>query len=228
MFDWGGTLSVHALLDIADMWRGPARHLAPDREDEITRLLFELEAHHWRSIEQTSVSFRLAQLIESAFAAAGLDHDDDVAVAAASAHLESWRPHIEHQPDARAVLEALRTRGVRIGLLSNTHWPAWFHDELLAMDGLLDLIDVRGYTSELHVMKPHPEAFHAVLDPLGVREPANAVFVGDRPIDDIAGAKGVGMRAVLRRNPHVPTGPVLPDAEIDSLSELLPLVDSWR
>jgi putative hydrolase of the HAD superfamily len=174
------------------------------------------------------VSFRLAELIESAFAAAGLPHDEEIALAAASSHLESWRPHIEHQPDARGVLLALRERGIRIGLLSNTHWPAWFHDELLEMDGLLDLIEVRGYTSELHVMKPHPEAFRAVLDPLGIADAADAVFVGDRPIDDIGGAKGIGMRAVLRRNPHVPGGPVLPDAEIDSLSELLPLVDNWR
>ena len=228
IFDWGGTLSVWASLDIHDTWRSPARHLAADREDEITRALTELEAHHWRRVDESAVSFRLAELVTAALEEAGLDADENLAHAAASAHLESWRPHIRHEPDAADVLESLRARGLAIGLLSNTHWPGWFHEELLATDGLLDLIDVRCYTSDLDVMKPHPDAFRAVLEPLGVEDPGRVVFVGDRPIDDIGGAKALGMRAVLRRNPNVPRGTTLPDAEIDSLSELVPLVDAWR
>jgi putative hydrolase of the HAD superfamily len=228
IFDWGGTLSVWASLDVHETWRSPARHLAPEREDEITRALTELEAHHWRRVDESAVSFRLADLVEAALEVAGLEPDDELAHAAASAHLESWRPHIQHEADAADVLRALRDRGLAIGLLSNTHWPAWFHEDLLAADGLRDLIDVRCYTSDLDVMKPHPEAFRAVLDPLGVTDPSRAVFVGDRPVDDIGGAKALGMRAVLRRNPHVPHGTVLPDAEIDALSELVPLVDDWR
>ena len=53
------------------------------------------------------------------------------------------------------------------------------------------------------------------------------MFVGDRPFDDIHGAKQVGMRAVLRRNPSVPPYDVEPDAVITRLTELPPLVFSW-
>ena len=35
VFDWGGTLSIYADIDIEDMWRLAARHMAPDREDEL-------------------------------------------------------------------------------------------------------------------------------------------------------------------------------------------------
>jgi len=123
------------------------------------------------------------------------------------------------------LLRALHQRGVRTGLLSNTHWPREWHERILARDGVLDLIDVRVYTSELAHTKPHAEAFRAVLGPLGVT-PADAVMVGDRPVDDIGGAKALGMRAVLLPNDQVPQG-VAPDATISSLSELLPLVDGW-
>ena len=91
------------------------------------------------------------------------------------------------------------------------------------------MIDVRLYTSEMQRMKPHPEVFHEALAAVGVDDPARAVFVGDRPLDDIAGAKGVGMRAVLRRHPYAPASPddPEPDAAIDDLAELAPLIEIW-
>ncbi len=58
-------------------------------------------------------------------------------------------------------------------------------------------------------------------------DPARAVMVGDRPFDDIHGAKQIGMRAVLRPHEDVPGYDVAPDATIDALSELLPLIDQW-
>ena len=40
IFDWGGTLSIYADIDMEDMWRLAARHLAPDREDELEAIRF--------------------------------------------------------------------------------------------------------------------------------------------------------------------------------------------
>jgi putative hydrolase of the HAD superfamily len=100
-------------------------------------------------------------------------------------------------------------------------------------DGVADLIDAAVYTSEIEWTKPHPSAFRAALDAVGVADPGRCVFVGDRPWDDIAGAKGVGMRAVLLPHSTIPAyqqGPVEgePDATISRLAELLPLIDAWR
>jgi putative hydrolase of the HAD superfamily len=88
------------------------------------------------------------------------------------------------------------------------------------------------YTSDLPHLKPHPEAFRAVLaavagdaDPV---PPEEAVFVGDRPIDDISGAKALGMRTVLLPGSDVPPGPVEPDAVVERLADVLALVDGWR
>jgi putative hydrolase of the HAD superfamily len=96
-----------------------------------------------------------------------------------------------------------------------------------------ELIDAAVYTSEIEWTKPHPAAFGAVLGALGGIPPEDAVFVGDRPWDDIAGAKGVGMRAVLLPDSEIPAyqeGPVRgePDAVVSRLADVLPLVDAWR
>jgi len=113
-------------------------------------------------------------------------------------------------------------------VLSNTMWPRSWHEDVFRRDGVLDLIDGAVYSSEIDWTKPHPEAFLAAMAAVGVSEPARCVFVGDRPWDDIYGAKSVGMRAVLVPHSDVPTfADAEPDAVIGSLSELLPLIESW-
>jgi putative hydrolase of the HAD superfamily len=61
-----------------------------------------------------------------------------------------------------------------------------------------------------------------------VSEPASCVFVGDRPYDDIFGAKSLGMRTVLIPNAAVPAyEAAVPDAVITRLADLLPYLDTW-
>lgn len=227
IFDWGGTLSQFVPLEMLDVWRLAARHLDPDREDEIAQRLLDVEARFWERVASTQESGTLADLVSAASSELGLDVAEAVLEEAAVRHLDAWTPHIRHDPGAVGALQALREKGLRIGLLSNTHWPRAFHERFLERDGLDAVIDVRLYTSEMARMKPHPDVFHEALAAVGVADPARAVFVGDRPYDDIVGAKGVGMRAVLRPNRHVPAHDVEPDAVIDHLDELIPLVEMW-
>ena len=227
IFDWGGTLSVYADIDMMDMWRMAARHLAPDREEEVCARLVAVEEASWARIAVDQRSTTLSSLLTLASAELGLDVAEAVLEEAATHHLDSWTPLVRHDPDARPTLAALREQGFAVGLLSNTHWPRAFHEHFLERDGLADLIAVRCYTSELDHTKPHPDVFAAVLDALGVSA-GRAVFVGDRPYDDIHGAKTMGMRTVLRPNPLVPAYDVEPDAEIGRLPELLPIVSRWR
>lgn len=231
VFDWGGTLTLEADVDLLDLWLAAATHLDPAHAGALADRLLAVEAADWEDTRESLRAGTLDQLITRAAVALGVEVADAVRAEAASLHLQAWAVHLTHDPDAVPTLTALRERGLRIGLLSNTHWPRHFHEELLARDGLIDLIDVGLYTSELTYRKPHPSVFRAVVEALaadGTVAAASTVFVGDRPFDDISGAKGVGMRAVLRPNPTVPGGPVEPEARISSLPELLPLIDAWR
>jgi putative hydrolase of the HAD superfamily len=232
VFDWGGTLTPWHDVDLLDLWRVAAEVLAPDRVDEFARALADAESAWWAQAVASGRSGTTAEVFAAAAAATGLDLDAALHQRAVTAHLEAWTPHTCADPEAKPLLEELRARGIRTGLLSNTHWPRAWHERWLDRDGLLPLLDGRVYTSDLEHLKPHPEAFRAVLAAVAGDgppiAPEEAVFVGDRPLDDISGAKGVGMRAVLVPHSTVPDHPVEPDATITRLGEVLALVDDWR
>ena len=88
-------------------------------------------------------------------------------------------------------LSALRARGLKVGLLSNTarDLELFAAHHGLEVDALL--------TSRVHgKTKPHESIFRGVLGLLDVAA-AEAVMVGDSLEDDVEGARAVGMRAVL-------------------------------
>ena len=228
IFDWGGTLSEFVDAELVDAWRLAARHLDPEHEDDIATRLVRVEADFWATTSSHQRSATLADLLATATRELGLDVAEALLEEAAVRHLDAWTPHIRHDPEAADALTALRSEGLRIGMLSNTHWPRPFHERFLERDGLVDLIDARLYTSEMPFQKPHASAFLAAAEALGV-QPEHAVFVGDRPWDDISGAQSAGMRTVLRPNPVAPDiDGIEPDARIAGLPELIGLVKAWR
>jgi len=140
-----------------------------------------------------------------------LEHDDEIWVAftevivrgmggsAEGAHacardmVAAWEraEHFDLYEDALPVLEELRACGLKLALISNTGRDlAYFvTHHRLEVDFALG--------SRAHgKTKPDPTIFHAVLEGLAV-EPAYAVMVGDSLEDDIAGARSLGMRAIL-------------------------------
>jgi putative hydrolase of the HAD superfamily len=119
-------------------------------------------------------------------------------------------------PDVRPALEAVRRRGLRIGVLSNFSLASL--DASLDAAGLGDLVDVACAATVIGAAKPDPAAYAAVLQALDV-SPAAALFLDDEP-PCVAGARAVGMRAVLvdRRPAGDRAAGALPDlAELERL-----------
>lgn len=220
VFDWGGTLAVHEEVELLDLWRVAAERLAPDDPEPLTQTLVAVERAAWARTESTMRSARLMDLLRDAAEDTGLDVAEAVLSAAQDAHLDAWTPRIRHHDDAVPTVKAVRAAGLRTGLLSNTHWPRSFHEQFLQRDGLVDLIDARLYTCELDWVKPHPAPFQLMAERLGVPAPA-CLFVGDRPIDDVAGALGAGMQVAWVRNDHAPGTPEGAHLEIDCLADLV-------
>lgn len=219
VFDWGGTLTPWHTIDFAECWQACGLDAAAAAR------LHEAEEAVWRRARDSQRSGTL----EEVFAAADVSMTPELL----AGYFAWWEQHTYTDPDVPALLAALRERGIKVGVLSNTLWPRVEHERVFRRDGVLELIDAAVYTSEIHWTKPHPEAFRAALEALKVTDPAAAVFVGDRPWDDIHGARAVGLRAVLLPHSDIPDyqrGPVdgEPDAVVNRLAELLPLVDSWR
>jgi putative hydrolase of the HAD superfamily len=221
IFDWGGTLTPWHTIDHEMLWRTVCTpHFPGARTDEIAAAICAAERELWQATERSHASATLAQVLERA----GVEATD----AFLAGYFEAWEPHTLTDPEAAPLLRELRRRGIRIGVLSNTMWPRSAHERVFARDEVVDLIDGAVYSSEIPWAKPHPEAFRAAMAAIGVTDPAACVFVGDRPYDDIHGAKSMGMRAVLIPHSDVPPfDGAAPDAMITRLSELTGHLDAW-
>jgi putative hydrolase of the HAD superfamily len=222
IFDWGGTLTPWHTVDHEVLWRDVCTlHFSAGRAASAAAAIHAAERDLWEIAEREHRSSTISQVFERA----GVRATD----ALLASYFEAWDPHTLTDPEAGELLRQLRAADLRIGVLSNTMWPRSRHEHIFGRDGVLPLIDGAVYSSEIDWAKPHPEAFRAVMAAIGVTDPRSCVFVGDRPFDDIHGAKHVGMRAVLVANSDVPSfDGVTPDAVISRLSELPALIEAWR
>ena len=109
---------------------------------------------------------------------------------------EVWRPAHQVLGSAQALLDSLRGRGIKTGVVANS-WPEPARVLRADIDasGLSGLLDVVVLSGEVGVQKPHPEIFLAATAALGV-EPIDTMFVGDRLAADVQGAAQVGMTTV--------------------------------
>ena len=105
--------------------------------------------------------------------------------------------HFDAYPDAAPALRDLRGRGLRVVVCSN--WDCSL-PAVLGEAGLLDLLDGVATSAGTGAAKPDPRLFAAGLELAG-SPPERAVYVGDSPSNDVAGAAAAGLRAVLLRRP---------------------------
>ena len=95
--------------------------------------------------------------------------------------------------DVAPALRTLAARGLKIGLISNSHRCLSSFQQHFELEGL---ITAAVSSSEHGYLKPHPSIFEAALKLAGV-EAGDAVMVGDSFTHDIEGARRVGMRGIL-------------------------------
>jgi HAD superfamily hydrolase (TIGR01662 family) len=116
--------------------------------------------------------------------------------------------------DVVETLQALADRGIRLGLISNSHRCLVSFQAHFALDGL---ISVAVSSAELGYLKPHPRIFRAALERMRVTAGA-AVMVGDSLPHDVLGARRAGMRGVL----------LVRGGRVDRPHEDVPVITSLR
>ena len=102
-------------------------------------------------------------------------------------------PYFKLYDDVLPALDALDALDIRMAIISN--WDYSLH-RIVTMLGIQDRFQVILASLEEGVEKPDPRLFHIALEKLRV-SPANAVHVGDNPLDDLQGARNAGMRGLL-------------------------------
>jgi putative hydrolase of the HAD superfamily len=192
------------LFDVDFTIARPGPELGPEGYQRLGRR-FGLE------LDPARYSFAREKAIEGIRHHPELEHDEEIWIAfteriirnmggdsgsayeCAVAMTRAWEhaEHFELYEDALPVLEDLRGRGLKLGLVSNTGREL---DAFVAHHGL-EVDAVLGSRS-FGRTKPHPTIFQAVLEQLVV-EPAAAAMVGDSPEDDVEGARAAGIETAF-------------------------------
>jgi phosphoglycolate phosphatase len=138
-----------------------------------------------------------------------------------------YREHCVDQtvvfPGVRELLEFLKGRGVKMGLVSNK--PHEFTLITLEKLGLMPYFGAVLGADATPNKKPHPEPLLAALKKLGV-SPSEAVMIGDSPVDAEA-ARAAGMLVGLVSHGFVPREYLNssdPDWLVDSLGDFLEIL----
>lgn len=229
IFDWGGTLTPWHEVDVRAGWAAFAHGYGTMAcaLNDLTARLVAADREAWRAARSEHRATTLAEILRLA----GVEPDSPAAEAGLARYWDFWEPHTVTHPAVWPMFEALTAAGLRIGVLSNTTWPREYHEGLFQRDEVSAFIDAQVYSCEVGVTKPHPDAFRAVLEELGVA-PTDAVHVGDRLHEDVAGAAAVGLRTVHLEHPmydgdDVVTSTAEPDAVVRDLGDIAPLILGW-
>lgn len=107
-------------------------------------------------------------------------------------------------PEIPAAIEACRSAGITVSLLSNTGFViGQVLDEVMAHHGILELLNFRTYSDEIGFSKPSSAAFKAVIDSVQTlyTTPAETILhIGDNPVADLQGAQTNGLQGHWLRN----------------------------
>jgi putative hydrolase of the HAD superfamily len=196
LFDWGDTLMefVYAPELVAAGHRAGLAAIGRDGLPELTEhFREEYEPLFW--VPGTIEEIEYPQLVRRLLGDFGIGVDDGELDRFLEAEHDAWKPARQLAANTHPLLEALRERGLKLGLVSNAFDPGWLLHRDLEQMGLAERLDFSVFSSEVGLRKPHPAIFERVLEELGVA-PEDALFVGDRLFEDVRGAAELGMTTV--------------------------------
>ena len=195
LFDWGDTLMEWTWDDelLVTGQRAGLRAIGRDELEITERFREAYEPLLWAPgmVEEIEYPGLVRQLLGDF----GVEIGDEELERYLEAEHAEWAPARKLGATSHALLEALRQRGLKLGLVSNALDPPWLLHRDLADAGVAERVDVAVFSSEVGRRKPDPVIFRRALEAIGV-EPSAALFVGDRLYEDVRGASEVGMRTV--------------------------------
>ena len=199
LFDWGDTLMEFAYapeLVAAGHRAGLAaigRDTLPEADEVTERFRTEYEPLFW--VPGTIEEIEYPGLVRRLLRDFGVEIDEEELGRYLEAEHRAWDPARILAAHTHPLLEALRARGLKLGLVSNAFDPGWLLHRDLEQMGVAQRLDFSVFSSEIGTRKPHPAIFERALEAIGV-EPEQALFVGDRLYEDVRGAAEVGMTTV--------------------------------
>lgn len=184
----------------------------------------------WYAIYLKTAEPTRTELMRRALLLAGIA-DDDLAHRLGQEYMSLRDKNLKLFPDAWGVLTQLKAR-YPLGLITNG--PADVQRQEIATVGIEPFFGPIFIEGEVGIGKPSQEVFQRAADAMGI-SPSELLMVGNSYGHDIAPALKYGWKAVWTRRAsdippsqtsveELPDGAAMPDAIIQHLSELLPLL----
>jgi putative hydrolase of the HAD superfamily len=199
LFDWGDTLMRFEYDEglIEAGFQAGLEAIDGDRVSHVAELAARFRAEYeplfWAPGTVDEIEY--PGLLRELLGHFGIEVSDEELGLFLEAEHAVWAPARVLGSTTHALLEALRARDLRLGLVSNAFDPGWLLHRDLEQLGVAERIDFAVFSSELGKRKPHPAIFERALQELGV-EAEDALFVGDRLYEDVRGAGELGMTTV--------------------------------
>ncbi|MEW6358719.1 MAG: HAD family hydrolase [Planctomycetota bacterium] len=225
LFDLGDTLFGHGAGTTTSMGYTGAKRAY----DRVKELVGEAPGYTTYYAKVTAIFAKMAvassgleeinirEQISGLFAGLGTKLDSNQLDEAIRAWYGPFSDNLKLLDETPPVLAALKAKGLKLGIISNTIWPGRLIEDDLKKAGIRQFFDCVVASSDVGIRKPAGEIFGAALEKLSL--PAGeCVFVGDSIKVDVVGAQQAGMKSVLVER-REETGPE-PDARIRSLAEL--------
>jgi putative hydrolase of the HAD superfamily len=149
----------------------------------------------------------------------GVEVSDEELARFLEAEHAAWQPARQLASTSHALLDTLRERGLKLGLVSNAFDPPGLLHQDLEQLGVADRLDVALFSSEVGRRKPDPAIFEQALAALDVA-PARALFVGDTLATDVAGAKALGMHTCQALWFRVDEDPEAPEPDFQAFTQV--------
>jgi putative hydrolase of the HAD superfamily len=230
LFDWGDTLMEFRFDEelMAGAFRQGVEALGRDdlapAEDVVQQFREQFEPLLWAPGTLEEIEY--PGLIRETLRQFGVEVSDLELDRFLEAEHEAWQPARVLGTTTHALLESLRSRGLKLGLVSNAFDPGWLLRRDLEQMGIAERIDVAVFSSEVGKRKPHPKIFEQALAGLGASA-EESLFVGDRLLEDVRGAGELGMttvQAVWFRADENPDG-AEPDHQAFTQMDVLNIAD---
>ena len=224
LFDLGGTLvgfpedgSRSSRIALGEFLSQKGYDLALDSVVQISKTVWDA---YTSFADNTLIEVRFPRLMQSILYQLHIeDYANKELIAEAIKHF--YYPVVEDSyllNGALNLLLKLKDNGVKLGLVTDNE-SEFFHNSLLQKHDLAQFFDSIIVSYKLGIRKPHETMFLNCLDILNV-DVSEAVFIGDKPIHDIRGAKEVGLQCIWMKRKDYQIVPIEPDWTVDSITHL--------
>lgn len=197
LFDLDDTISDHQYARRSAL--AALQHAYPELAGQTIRSLESAHERHLQATHDLLLAGRLTakesrwERLRLFFADYGVSLSEAQAGKAETQYRQAYDAVRRPVPGVVALIDALRARSAKIGIVSNG--LLFEQEEKLRLCGLKGKTDAIVTADQQGLKKPHKAIFEHALNVLGVK-PTEAVMIGDSWQHDVLGARNAGIAAI--------------------------------